>query len=188
MATTSPDNIRTPDPSDPYNLVADMATLAGDVQGALVKRGNMYVGTSAQRTAFTTAPEGVHWQDTNSDKVEWVRRGGSWAPATGVTSATLSISGATANYSPTVYRQGDFVWLDGAVSSLSSTNSTYVAVTTLPAGFRPVKYQYYSVSIPLFSVPCGLRVNTSGVVEVAVSSAVGSAVIPLSAVSFLAGD
>lgn len=78
MATTSPDTLWSPDPTGNYNLVADWATSMQSVQAALVKRANLYVGTSAQRTAFTTAPEGVHWQDTNGDKLEYVRKSGDW--------------------------------------------------------------------------------------------------------------
>lgn len=78
MATTAPDNLFNPNPSDNYNLIADWATSMQSVQAALVKRGNMYVGTSAQRTAFSTAPEGVHWQDTNGSKLEYVRKSGTW--------------------------------------------------------------------------------------------------------------
>lgn len=78
MATTSPDNLFSPNPSDNYNLIADWATSMQSVQAALVKRGNMYVGTSTQRTAFTTAPEGVHWQDTNGSKKEYVRQANAW--------------------------------------------------------------------------------------------------------------
>lgn len=78
MATTSPDNLFSPNPSDNYNLIADWATSMQSVQAALVKRGNMYVGTSTQRTAFTTPPDGVHWQDTNGTKLEYVRQDGRW--------------------------------------------------------------------------------------------------------------
>ncbi len=39
MATTSPDNLRTPNPGDPYNLVADLATLASDTQANVVDLG-----------------------------------------------------------------------------------------------------------------------------------------------------
>lgn len=81
MATTSPDNLWSPDPTGNYNLVADLATMQTSAQTALVKRANMYVGTSTQRTAFTTAPEGVHWQDTNGSKLEYVRKSGAWVEA-----------------------------------------------------------------------------------------------------------
>lgn len=100
MATTSPDGIRTPNPSDPYNLVADMAITASDTQAALVKRANLYIGTSTQRTAFTTAPEGTHWQDTNGTRLEYIRQSSAWVqavPTIGVTNVrTGTFSGTTA--------------------------------------------------------------------------------------------
>lgn len=83
MATTSPDNLRTPDPGDPYNLVPDLATLAGDVQSALLLRDNITgSGTASQRTAFTSsAPDGFLWQDTDGIKMIWRKDGAVWVPA-----------------------------------------------------------------------------------------------------------
>lgn len=83
MATTSPDNLRTPDPGDPYNLVPDLATLAGDVQTALLLRdNNTGSGTASQRTAFTSsAPDGFLWQDTDGIKMIWRKDGAVWVPA-----------------------------------------------------------------------------------------------------------
>lgn len=78
MAVTTPDNLYSPDDDDGYALVQDMGVGQDSVQAALVKRANMYVGTTEQRTAFTTAPEGVHWQDTNGSKFEYVRQAGAW--------------------------------------------------------------------------------------------------------------
>lgn len=82
MATTSPDGIRTPDNGSPYNVVTDLQTMANDVQSALVSRANSYRGTSAQRAAFTTAPTGTIWSDTNGDQHVYVRRGTSWVSVT----------------------------------------------------------------------------------------------------------
>lgn len=100
MAITSPDNLRTPDPSDSYNLVADLATLAADVQSALTLRGNSYVGTSTQRQAFKpTAPEGSQWQDTDGDKRQWVKKGANWeaeVTVSGVTSFASTAAGSAA--------------------------------------------------------------------------------------------
>ena len=79
MATTSPDNLRTPNPTDPYNLVADLAILASDTQAALGKRGNRYIGTKTQMDAFTSAPEGTTWFNT-TDKGEYLRVSGVWYP------------------------------------------------------------------------------------------------------------
>lgn len=96
MATTSPDTLRSPNPSDPYNLVADWAISMSDVQAALVRRANMYVGTAAQRIAASSVPEGVHWQDTDSTRREYVRRGSAWrgvAPLSGVETLTPPAGG-----------------------------------------------------------------------------------------------
>lgn len=83
MATTSPDNLRTPDPGDSYNLVADLATLAGDVQTALNLRDqNVLKGTAAQRAiAESTAAEGMLWVDTDGIKMIWRKGVTVWEPA-----------------------------------------------------------------------------------------------------------
>ena len=79
MATTSPDNIWTPNSSEDYDYVIDAAATATSVQNALTKRANSYTGTTAQRDACTsTAPEGTLWSDTNGDKVLWIKQGASW--------------------------------------------------------------------------------------------------------------
>lgn len=94
MATTTPDNLRSPNPTDPYNPIADWAISMSDVQAALNRRANLYVGTSAQRVAFTTAGEGVHWQDTNGSKTRWIRKGSAWVAdrISGTTTITTTSS------------------------------------------------------------------------------------------------
>lgn len=81
MATTSPDNLFSPDASSAYNLTTDLAASMTSVQAALNLRANSYVGTSAQRIAFTSAAEGVQWRDTDGDKKLYVRQGGLWVDA-----------------------------------------------------------------------------------------------------------
>lgn len=82
MATTSPDNIRTPNAGDQYALVQDLGVMADSIQSALTKRANTFQGTAAQRTAFTsTATNGMLWQDTDGIKMIWRKDGSSWAPA-----------------------------------------------------------------------------------------------------------
>lgn len=79
MATTSPDNIWTPNSSEDYDYVIDAAATATSVQNALTRRANSYVGTTAERAAFTaSAPEGTLWSDTNGDKILWIKKGASW--------------------------------------------------------------------------------------------------------------
>lgn len=79
MATTSPDNLYSPDAGNQYALVQDLGAGQSSVQSALIRRANSYVGTTLERTAFTTAPEGVQWTDTDGTKSTWTRRSGAWA-------------------------------------------------------------------------------------------------------------
>lgn len=82
MALTTPDNIRTPNLPDDFNLVTDLGVLANSVQAALLKRANSYKGTSAARQAFKTATPGAaqgdSWQDTDSSKQMYVFLDGDW--------------------------------------------------------------------------------------------------------------
>lgn len=79
---TTPDNIRTPNLPDDFNLVTDLGVLANSVQAALLKRANSYKGPSAERQAFKTATPGAaqgdSWQDTDSSKQMWVFLDGDW--------------------------------------------------------------------------------------------------------------
>jgi len=79
MTTTSPDGLTTPNNTDAYNLVADLATLASNTQTALVARANTYKGTATNRAAFTTAATGVLWQDTDGSKGLYRKDSGGWA-------------------------------------------------------------------------------------------------------------
>lgn len=78
MPQTS-DGIVSPDDTDKYKLVPQLAALAETTQLALNKRANYYTGTTAQRTAFTSAAgEGVAWKDTNGTKGLYVKEGTAW--------------------------------------------------------------------------------------------------------------
>lgn len=107
MATTSPDNLKTPDAGDQYALVQDLGALADTVQNALKRRANLMLGTVAERNAFTaSAPQGIHWQDTDGTNLfEWVMRNGSWERAGGSSTAagagtlTMPTGGSTTTVS-----------------------------------------------------------------------------------------
>lgn len=82
MATTSPDNLRSPNPGDAYNLTSDWANSMNDVQAALTLRANAYKGTASARAAFTaTATDGMLWADTDSINMIWRKAGAAWVPA-----------------------------------------------------------------------------------------------------------
>lgn len=81
MATTSPDNLWSPDPGTQYNLTTDWGTSMTSVQNALKERANLRKGTGAQRTAFSSrATEGDVWQDTDGSKFMYIRQSGVWVP------------------------------------------------------------------------------------------------------------
>lgn len=143
MATTSPDNLRTPNPTDPYNLVADLAILASDTQDAISRRGNAYRGTTAERTAFTTAEEGTLWVDTNGTKKVYQRQGTAWVvinPDPTSTSVDLSSSISTSYRNLCRgQRYGNVVVISFYSSSSQSgsfPNGGQV-VGTLPTAWRP---------------------------------------------------
>lgn len=115
MATTSPDNIRTPNPTDNFNLVADLATTASDVQDALTRRANAYKGAAAQRTSFTsTAVPGMLWQDTDGIRMLWKRGASTWEPA------VWRWAGTTAQMNAFTQAPEGFEWYN------STNNTTYV--------------------------------------------------------------
>lgn len=79
MATTSPDDIYSPDNTKAYALTADLGAMAGSVQAALWKRTWYYMGTDAQRLALT-APDlrnGIIWEDITNGNI-WQRKGSTW--------------------------------------------------------------------------------------------------------------
>lgn len=90
MPLTSNWNIWTPDDADNYDFIVDSAATAQTVDDALTQvetdlaatlgaGANLYVGTAAERAAFTPAPEGALWQDTDSTTRLWQGVGGAWA-------------------------------------------------------------------------------------------------------------
>lgn len=81
MASTSPDNIFSPDKGQAFTLTDDLQQTAESVQTALNKRANLYVGTSSEREAASTLPNGSHWKDTDGIGMLWKRGLSNWVPA-----------------------------------------------------------------------------------------------------------
>lgn len=139
MATTSPDNLYSPDSSDPYALTQDLGAMQDSVQSALVRRANAYVGTSAQRNAFTTAPVGTIWSDTNGSRLVYKRGASSWEPITppvedtGWVSVTLS-GGWTAPQAFQMRRIGSVVYSRGSLLNSSFNNTTFTTMGNIPSG------------------------------------------------------
>ena len=130
MAVTSPDNLRTPDSGDQYALVQDLGVLASTTQAAITKRGNLYIGTGAQRTAFTTAPTGVHWQDTDGQELEYVRKSSGWRVISALGVTANSVAQRALIFPAPV--QGDSVWRTD--TGFQETYFTTYNITTNPGG------------------------------------------------------
>lgn len=112
MATTTPDNITTPEYGDNYDIVAVLAAMAEDVQNALNKRDNTVVrGTQAQRAAAeATTATGTVWVDTDGINMIW-RKAGSFVPAVWNWSGTQAQRNAFA-------APNGFTWFDTTQNKL----------------------------------------------------------------------
>lgn len=156
MATTSPDNIWTPDSSDNYDYVINAAATATSVQNALTRRANSYIGTSEDRIAFTAdAPEGALWSDTNGDKILWIKQGAVWvrvwpAPAAPVPPAlgNITYSSGWGTYSTvTLARCDGRIFMDGLFRPTGTIpGGGYVTVATLPVNARPGAVRLFSAT------------------------------------------
>lgn len=151
MAVTSPDNIRTPNDGDGYALIQDLGVMASSMQAALVLRANLYRGTVAQRQAFTTAPIGVHWQDTNGSNMwEFVMKSGGWV----VVNPSASGIVTTANLPPTTtvntavsFPSGLFavapqVILQNTAAPAAARNVVLRPTSVTASGFNIAAYNY----------------------------------------------
>lgn len=95
MATTSPDNLFSPDGPNAYNLTVDLAAMQSSVQTAL-NGFKVRGGTTTQRNAYT-ATAGDYWSDTTTGYLyKW--SGSVWLIAPGQVLAqgtvTTNITGA----------------------------------------------------------------------------------------------
>ena len=176
MATTG-NGVWTPDASSNYNLVTDLAAMAASIDTALVKSANAYKGTAAQREAFTAAPDGTLWSDTNGTRRLWMRQAGAWVVAnsptdTGWVPITLNAPYTQQGQLPmSVRRIGDVVYPRWGVSNTGLTSAGTYSIGTVPVGFRPVGADYYG---PLVTNINGLlgRVSvkpSDGVIQLQIS-------------------
>lgn len=139
MATTSPDNLKTPDAGDQYALVQDLGALADTVQIALVKRANSYVGTSAQRTAFVSAPAGALWGDTDGGQQVWRKTSSGWELTNvGLDSGWVPIP-LRAGFTGTLRwrRLGPLVEVDWSGAGSFPVGATSISSGVIPATVRP---------------------------------------------------
>lgn len=77
MATTTPDNIYSPDAGQQYALTQDLLAMADSVQDALLTRGTTLSGAGAPSSGLT-APDGTLYVDTSSGLL-YLKISGSWS-------------------------------------------------------------------------------------------------------------
>lgn len=189
MAHTS-DGITSPDNTDLFRLVPQLAALAETTQLALNKRANFYTGTSAQRAAFTSsAGEGVAWKDTNGTKALYVKEGTAWSQIWPVQDTGWVTPVLAQNTNPVpphgfpigVRKIGNRVDMRGRISRLNEADypagdwGTATSPLTLQAQFRPPSTVSFSTCVAGFASPnlCRMEINTNGTLRFGLARASG---------------
>lgn len=188
MVSTSPDNLWSPNLTDPAILITDLGAMQTSVQAALTKRANFYTGTSAQRTAFTnTAPEGVAWKDTNGTKNLYVKEGAAWSQIWPVQDTGWVTPVLAQNTNPVpphgfpigVRKIGNRVDMRGRISRLNGADypagdwGTSTTPLTLQAQFRPSSPVSFSTCAAGFASPnlCRMEISTNGTLRFGLAGA-----------------
>lgn len=146
MATTTPDNLWSPNASDPYNLTVDLATMQSTTQLALNEKstrpvtaasiGALPAGEYPGQFAWVTSPAPgfiVHW--TGSAWVRDTPEDTGWVNVT-IASGFAGLGGVEA---PAVRRIGKQVFMRGGWSNTGIVLNSSNTVGTLPSSqFWPV--------------------------------------------------
>ncbi|QOC59370.1 hypothetical protein SEA_LIFES_44 [Microbacterium phage Lifes] len=137
MATTSPDNIWTPDAGDDYALTTDLAAMADTIQDAITANNNNLSGLDANRPANGSPglANGMTWYSTDT-RVTWRYDGSTWSiefrPLSSYTPAVAGITAGQITTSGKYERRGNYI--DGFVT-ITKTGSGVLSGTvsvTLP--------------------------------------------------------
>jgi len=167
MATTSPDNLFSPDGPNAYNLTVDLAAMQSSVQTALSGFGGRK-GTTAQRNAYLPlASNGEFYLDT-SQGVTYQKISGAWVSQdTGWIQVTSFQNSFTASTDSLVYyrRLSGVTYLRGDLKRAATPGG--IAAFTLPAGYRPGSVVRLAGRT---DVGMGLIVTTAGDVLVAATA------------------
>lgn len=152
MATTSPDNLWSPDAVDDYALTTDLAAMQDTVQDALtgIRGGLAYRAdlTDAQRIALTGGQlfEGLRVRTTDT-KIDWLYTASTWVAWGTSTTTSLTLSSgwtATGGYTPRLVRNGGIVSIFGAVTNNGA--GAFTSVLTVPTGYRPAVNTFLSAT------------------------------------------
>lgn len=148
MATTSPDNIWTPDSGDDYALTVDLAAMADSVQDAVNAHKTYRVGTNAERLALV-APElrdGIVFQTTDGSKLKWTYMNSSWVQldrASETSGVFTAASGWTVSSQRAVQTNGmiyayfSLTRTGGTINVNDEGDITNIQIGTVAADWRP---------------------------------------------------
>lgn len=182
MATTSPDNIWTPDSGDDYALTVDLAAMADTIQDALNESKTYRVGSNAQRLALSGADlfNGLRWHSTDT-REDWIYSLGSWQPyplrsTVPLTNFSANWS-ATPGYSPHIVVEGNKRTIVGAITRAGGGALTSMLV--IPAGHRPPSNVFLPGNVTSNGTAYALNVQPSGVVSVPYGGGSTPGVYPL---------
>lgn len=153
MATTSPDNIWTPDSGDDYALTVDLAATADTVQAAFNARPRTYrTGTNAQRLALTGGDlfDGLRFFATDTD-IEWLYDGSTWTPVASL--GTAFTPTWTASSSAPSLGNGSLVGRYGYISRKRVAVRYFLTFGSTTSG---------GAGTWAFSLPAGMVAQSSG--------------------------
>lgn len=186
MATTSPDNIWSPDAGDDYALTTDLAAMADTVQDAITANKTDFSGLDAARPANGSPGlvNGMTWYSTDT-KTTWRYDGSVWAIefralapyAATVTGLTLSEVTVVTEYE----RRGRMIHVEIEVTRTTLGRPTAQVSFTLPAAISSPTMTKH-MGLGLFSLPTvsqydiRARYSGSNVVVVNFPGTAGSAI------------
>lgn len=188
MATTTPDNLWSPDGGDQYALTVDLAAMQDTTQAALtsIRSGLvMQRGTNAQRLALSGAQlfEGLHFWTTDT-RLEWIYTASTWVNMGGGDTGwvDVAISSGYAAQSPSekpqVRRVRGFVHLRGGWSNSGVTVSSTHSVGTIPAGFRPDMNVFGRSGTSTGASDASVLITSGGVLQLRTNSAISAYYFP----------
>ena len=162
MATTTPDNIFSPDAGDDYALTTDLAALTDTVQDAITAWKNYGIGTDAQRSALTGTSnpplkEGLQWYSTDTN-LRWWYDGSAWNKINPPLQATLYRASGTHSIATAEWALGwDTVATGSSTGFWNSTNPTRI---TAPTTGR--YWVSFNVSVNSGSIEVDISVRKNG--------------------------
>lgn len=171
MATTSPDGLISPEASDPYDLVSDMAAMQASTQAALANRSSKS-GTDSQMLNASNVRTGTLWYNTTEQRL-YRYDGTSWDAVSDLTTTTdvstvgSPSSGVTAGVQRATIRGGwCFLVLDlSATSGGFGAPTSVTGVFNLSSAYRPMAPVYTGGMVTTSGAgygSCAVRITTAG--------------------------